>query len=560
MPFKYYDDQNGGGGGGGGGSVQPDASAVFIDYNGSIVSSYTLEEVNSLTALPDNPDHSSDAVPLVSQGWNWTLEEIKAQLAAIPSQVVCVGQQYITADAKTHIKIYIDPVMHEDRMSMTVRFAQSVARGVTVDWGDGTPVETYAGTAHANHDHVYAAPGWYDITLDVTQGTVRVLGSVGTGAKNICGQLTGSTAVHRERIREIRIGANVHTEFFGDAAIHQCYDLQTITIPSGLTMLGNYSFQNCRRLVSITLPRGMTNIGTYAFDGCRNMSSVSLPGTITTIGNFAFHDIYAEYLTLSNNVRTLGNNVFEECIRLKSVAVPSSVTSYGTNLFYECSGLRNATICNGITTLRDNMFTYDYNLETVSIPSSVTVIEPSVFSDCTRLKSADLPNGLTSIGQAAFRNDFLLENVSIPDTVTSIGERAFAFCTNLKSAVVPNGVTILEYGVFDQCYDMNSVSIPESVTILRQNVFGNNACLTSVRLPSSLKQIGGSAFYNCYSMKEYHMTATTPPTLDSTNAFTGIASDCVIYVPYSSDHSVLEAYKNATNWSVYAGYMQEEQQ
>ena len=35
-------------------------------------------------------------------------------------------------------------------------------------------------------------------------------------------------------------------------------------------------------------------------------------------------------------------------------------------------------------------------------------------------------------------------------------------------------------------------------------------------------------------------------------------SDCKIYVPYSADHSVLNAYKAANNWSTYADKMVEE--
>ena len=40
----------------------------------------------------------------------------------------------------------------------------------------------------------------------------------------------------------------------------------------------------------------------------------------------------------------------------------------------------------------------------------------------------------------------------------------------------------------------------------------------------------------------------------------GIPADCIIYVPYSADHSILESYKTASNWSTYASYMQEEPQ
>ena len=41
---------------------------------------------------------------------------------------------------------------------------------------------------------------------------------------------------------------------------------------------------------------------------------------------------------------------------------------------------------------------------------------------------------------------------------------------------------------------------------------------------------------------------TSVPTLENTNAFTGIPSDCKIKVP----ESLLEEWKAATNWSTYA--------
>ena len=55
-------------------------------------------------------------------------------------------------------------------------------------------------------------------------------------------------------------------------------------------------------------------------------------------------------------------------------------------------------------------------------------------------------------------------------------------------------------------------------------------------------------------MAEYHLKPTTPPALANTNAFNGISSDCIIYVPKGS----LEDYQSATNWATYADYMREE--
>ena len=95
-------------------------------------------------------------------------------------------------------------------------------------------------------------------------------------------------------------------------------------------------------------------------------------------------------------------------------------------------------------------------------------------------------------------------------------------------------MTIIWNNAFQYCYSLASVTIPDSVT--------------------SIGGYGGYAFGYCYGMAEYHLKPTTPPTLSSTNAFSSIPSDCVIYVPAGC----LESYQTATNWATYADKMREE--
>ncbi len=69
---------------------------------------------------------------------------------------------------------------------------------------------------------------------------------------------------------------------------------------------------------------------------------------------------------------------------------------------------------------------------------------------------------------------------------------------------------------------------------------------------NSLKNIGANCFAGCTGMREYDFTDNiTVPTLEDSNAFTGIPDDCVIKVK----SSMLNSFKTATNWSVYADYM-----
>ena len=72
--------------------------------------------------------------------------------------------------------------------------------------------------------------------------------------------------------------------------------------------------------------------------------------------------------------------------------------------------------------------------------------------------------------------------------------------------------------------------------------------ITTLNIPSGTTQIGDYIFYNCSKLTSVTIEATTPPTLGGTSAFNN-TNNCPIYVPAES----VDAYKQSTNWSIYAG-------
>lgn len=65
-------------------------------------------------------------------------------------------------------------------------------------------------------------------------------------------------------------------------------NLDSITLPEGLTTIGFNTFNNCNGLTSITIPSTVTTIGTYAFYYARNITKLELPSGVTNIGGYAF--------------------------------------------------------------------------------------------------------------------------------------------------------------------------------------------------------------------------------------------------------------------------------
>jgi len=441
---------------GGGGGVNNGSDVIFIDYDGTVVASYSKENLE----MPANPSHTG----LTAQGWNWTQAEIEAQLTAYPNQSVYVGQNYITDDGDTRVYVHFE----EERKSPYLGLG--VNGTVTIDWGDNTTSTLTGrgvGTA-VNIQHLYQTGGDYVIKLTPTSGSFSILGVVnGTHLlKKETSISTYTSRVYANAVQKVELGSNV-------------------------------------------------SIGSYAFYNCCSLTSITIPNSVTAI--------YAD--------------TFYNCYSLASITIPNSVTAININAFYDC-----------------------YSLASVAIPSSVTIISNNAFDSCSALTSITIPNGATSIGNYVFSGCSALTSITIPSSVTSIGNYAIQYCYSLVSASIPNSVTSIGTYAFRNCFSLVSASIPNSVTSIGTYMFSNCYTLTSITIPSSVTKISANAFSSCYGMAEYHFLCTTPPSLANVNAFTSIPSDCIMYVPYSADHSILEAYQTATNWSTYASYMQEEPQ
>ena len=262
----------------GGGEPVRAKDVNFIDYDGTVLHSYTVAEAAALTALPPLPSHDG----LICQGWNWSLANIKAL-----GRAVTVGAMYITDDGKTRIYIHLE----EGRTSPMLGCCPNGT--VTVDWGDGTKPDTLTGTSVSTvkwtPTHEYSAAGDYVIKLSV----VGRVGLAGNSSSNQYSYLLRYSSgadwrnqAYQSAIQKVEIGGSVTS--IGDSAFNRCYSLSSITIPNGVTSIGNSTFQNCSSLSSITILGSVTSISNYAFSNCYSLSSITIPGSVTSIGNYAF--------------------------------------------------------------------------------------------------------------------------------------------------------------------------------------------------------------------------------------------------------------------------------
>ena len=121
--------------------------------------------------------------------------------------------------------------------------------------------------------------------------------------------------------------------------------IKYVTLPDGLTSIGNNAFVGCSRLTSITIPNSVTSIGDQAFYECESLTSVTIPNSvITSIGDWAFACCFSlTSVTIPNSVTSIGGSAFEDCSGLTSVTLGNSVTSIGNNAFGSCNKIQEVT-------------------------------------------------------------------------------------------------------------------------------------------------------------------------------------------------------------------------
>lgn len=144
---------------------------------------------------------------------------------------------------------------------------------------------------------------------------------------------------------------------------------------------------------SVTIPEGITSIGENAFLGCSSMKSINIPNSVKKIEHWAFYGCSAlKTICIPRGVTKIEYRTFENCSSLVEVSIPDSITEIEWSAFENCSSLNLVELPNSLEKIGDSAFAKCSSLTKISIPGKVTNLNYNTFKDCTSLKKAFIYN------------------------------------------------------------------------------------------------------------------------------------------------------------------------
>lgn len=214
----------------------------------------------------------------------------------------------------------------------------------------------------------------------------------------------------RESVKALKTGG---VRNIGDYAFYGCGELTEAEVSDGASLVGKHAFDGCGRLREVSLPSGLTGIGDHAFDSA-GLAELTVPSTVSVIGEFAFyHCTGLSDVTVEDGVKSIGSSAFCGCGNLPGIVLPDSVRELGAYAFKDCGALSEAALSKNILYLNDGVFQDCVLLRSIHIPEGVREIGRAgldgAFSGCTSLAAASIPRSVTAIGAGSFHNCWNLQ-------------------------------------------------------------------------------------------------------------------------------------------------------
>lgn len=321
----------------------------FLDDDGTILYSWTEQELNEATELPPLPTEEG----WTYQEWTWTLQEIKDN--KFPMDVGVSRTPSNGASVRADCFFY-----ENDNRNVYIMF-NAKNDIVDVNWGDGM-VDSYTFDSQdylrqrVTANHTYTKAGKYTIYLTLRNKTGKISWFTPNG-------LAEDSNILPSRIELIALGKD--------------YEI-----------ISGYDFYGMVALKRISLANNIINLdGLDWINGCYSLKCVCFPRSIlpTSYSRTFYNTRAVEHIILPPNANPTQNQFITGGCSIKRFNVPRSMTLLPS--FSACNGLLFIYIPKSIKTVQSNAFSAIRKLQWIDfsdydVPTKIPTLQnTSAFSN-----------------------------------------------------------------------------------------------------------------------------------------------------------------------------------
>ncbi|MDD6070009.1 MAG: leucine-rich repeat protein [Clostridiales bacterium] len=293
---------------------------------------------------------------------------------------------------------------------------------------------------------------------------------------------------YKDSIREISIGSGI--TYIGDFSFCESSNLCKVIFPDGLKEIGEAAFYSCTSLTDVNLPQSVTTLNKGAFADCSGIENFDGPG-VATYGDNALQNVNFNTFVVNKNVTSLSNVV------LWKSKVDAYQVEAGNSAFKAVDGVLYSA--DGQTLIS---FPSNYKSTTYKVVDSCTCIGRYAFAN-TALQFIDF-NNVTTLKEGAFCRSGLTGELRLSDKITTVDEDfIFESSYNITSVSFGSGLKSTTYSMFEDCTGIGFIDFGSSLDYLGMRTFRGCNSLKAVTLPERMTEWGGSVFNACMNLETF---------------------------------------------------------
>jgi hypothetical protein len=198
-------------------------------------------------------------------------------------------------------------------------------------------------------------------------------------------------------------------------------NLTNYEIHNQTRFIEDHVFENCKNLTSITIPDGVTRIGESAFKSCTSLN-YNIYGGIKYLGNednpylvaISTTDNKLTSYEIHKQTKFFAGGVFKNCIGLTRITIPNGVREIGMYAFYDCRSLTEIVLPDYLQIIPMNTFEKCLQLNKIVLPKGLCVVEEYAFTDCKKLATVYHKGTAEDWNAIRFENgNDLIQNVAV---------------------------------------------------------------------------------------------------------------------------------------------------